>query len=568
MLCAGVGVMAVRNKTVTIDEFHHLPAGCLICRTGEFYMHPKSPPLARVWSALPGMLMDLEVPTEPHWREYGTGWDTWIYGTAFHVRNPQRYRTVFFWGRLMNSLWLLPLGLCLFAWARKLYGERAAWLAIGLLGLSPTFLAHGPLVTTDLSAATFFFCATYLFWASRGRPREMTWVAGAGAVLGLGMLTKFTLVLLPVAWIGIELVMLLTDVRSSQQAAAGEGAAWRAGTRRLIKRLAVVGALAFGVVNAGYGFRGTFTSISDLPCKSRIFARLRNSPLARLPVPLPYSYLAGLDAQKGDADTGEFTSSYLLGRWADPGWWYYYLVVIPVKIPTALLLLFGWAIVLARRWVPSEDRWTRLCLGVPPGLVFVVLCLMNRLNIGVRYLLPVLPFAMLYASRLLAPACVTRAARRWLAVLGIWFAASSLCAFPDYLSYFTEVVGGRTHGHRYVVDSNLDWGQDLYRLKPVMQKHGIDVIKLAYFGHVWAQMYGIDFELVGGKPEPGWIAASVSFVMGQQYSLTYAGDAIITRPPGFYQWLQRYEPVERVGDSIWLYHIRPEDISPGARERP
>jgi len=197
-----VGIAAGGRRTVTIDEFHHLPAGCFILRTGQLFMHPKSPPLARCLAALPAILLGADIPTENSWQEMAPGWGPWMYGTTFWMRNRGSYDRFFWWGRIMNLIWLFPLGFAVFYWAGDLYGRRAAWLSTLLLCASPSLLAHASLVTTDLAATSTWFTATYLAWRASTQSRGARLAGGtAGVFLGIGLLSKFSLVLLPGTWL-------------------------------------------------------------------------------------------------------------------------------------------------------------------------------------------------------------------------------------------------------------------------------------------------------------------------------------------------------------------------------
>ncbi|MBT3378071.1 MAG: hypothetical protein HN742_39865 [Lentisphaerae bacterium] len=557
---ASVAIVAGGKRTATIDEFHHLPAGCLTLKTGEFFMHPKSPPLARCWSALPAMVMKAEVPTEDVWRELAPGWGPWMYGTAFWMRNRKNYDSFFWWGRCLNMLWLVPLAFSLFCWAFHLYGRGAAWLTVLLMMTAPSLLAHAPLVTTDLAATSAWLSATFLAWkASTAERHQMVWGAGAGVALGIGMLAKFSLVLLPTAWLMIH--ALTTGAQLVRQRKTGGtdlivGALWQ---RRLWRRRFVAGwalpmLVAMLLVNASYGFKGSFRPLSQSTCHSAVFARLANTPLGHIPVPLPRAYIDGLDAQKADSDAGEFPA-YLAGNWSARGWWYYYLAVVVAKVPTAVLILLFWSLVSLRKRAGRETDSTWLWILVPPSMLLLVLMFGNDLDLGVRYVLPCLPFAWLLAGRVLASTSPGKPKRKALAGLVTWACASSLVACPDFLAYFSEPVGGWRHGHRWLLDSNLDWGQDLGRLGRYMTENEIPDVKLAYFGHVWPEHYGIAFTPLGDVPEPGHIAASVAYVMGQSYAITYAGTRISPVPQNEFGWLRQFEPVARIGRSIWLYNI-------------
>ncbi len=566
VLVAALAMGAARRQTVTVDEFQHLPSGSLILRTGEFYMHPKSPPLARAWCALPSLFLNASVPVDRRWRELAPGWGAWMYGTAFFLRNQGAYDRIFFWGRLFNLAWLLPLAYALFAWANELYGRRAACLSLLLLGLSPAILAHGPLVTTDLSAAAAVFVATYFFWRSN-RQTDAVWCSlAAGAALGVGLLCKFTLVLVPFMWAAAYIPATVVEVMESRRQRSGtskcSGQARSSGWdwKRTLRVWAVPAVAAVLAVNLGYGCRGVGRSLRDMQCASSALQRLRESPVGRLPLPLPEAFVTGLDAQRGDADSAEFPG-FLFGRWSQHGWWYYYAAVFLLKTPTALTVLLALALFCSRKFAkPAEDRWTRLCIACPPAVLFAVLSFGNRLCLGIRYLLPALPFLFLYAGRTMTVTSESPRLRIAVRLCALWFAISSLSQYPAFLSYFTELAGGPKQGHRYLLDSNLDWGQDLYRLAPYMRQNNIPHVKLAYFGHVPPEHYGIAYTPLPRTPEPGVFAASVSYVWGQEYAVTYRDGEATPVPLNAFAWLRKHQPAARLGHSMWVYRITAEDL--------
>ncbi|MEA3420563.1 MAG: hypothetical protein U9Q97_02650 [Acidobacteriota bacterium] len=137
------------------------------------------------------------------------------------------------------------------------------------------------------------------------------------------------------------------------------------------------------------------------------------------------------------------------------------------------------------------------------------------------------------------------------------FSFSSLSIFPYYLSYFNELVGGAKNGYIYVTDSNLDWGQDLKRLTKWVDENNIKKIKVDYFGGADVKYYlGDKAEAWWANRNPeeaknSWLAVSATFL--QQ------GRAIPTKgwsqPTDYYFWLNQYEPIKVIGNSIFVYYI-------------
>ena len=262
----------------------------------------------------------------------------------------------------------------------------------------------------------------------------------------------------------------------------------------LIGVVVLIGALALVVVWGAYGFQSALTPDPavdafmhehDAPPAG---AALRiGAAVARGGHLLPEAWVWGfLNCFKSFASR----PSFLLGEYSDTGWWYYFPVAIALKAPLALLVLVIAAAVLA--WThpaPGRAQWF---VWLPPAL-FLALTMTQNINIGHRHVLAIYPFLFVAASRVATIAWEARG--RWgraaLAVLVFWYAASVLRVHPNYLAYFNEAAGGPAQGWRWLVDSNVDWGQELPGLKRYMDSNGIPRVTLCYFGTADPAYYGI-----------------------------------------------------------------------------
>jgi hypothetical protein len=131
------------------------------------------------------------------------------------------------------------------------------------------------------------------------------------------------------------------------------------------------------------------------------------------------------------------------------------------------------------------------------------------------------------------------------ASLLVWLVVGTIRAYPYYLSYFNELVGGSGNGYRYLSMSNLDWGQDLKDLSTYLRRNGIAKVKLAYFGTDDPRRYGIIYErLLPGQPATGDLAISVTSLVGTHVGCERA-----------FGWLRGYEPRAKIGYSIFVYYI-------------
>lgn len=531
VLFALLALDAAGRETPTVDEFAHLPSGCASLWHGRHDLYHKNPPLGKLALAAPLLLVGADVP--PLARR-GTAWDAWQYGYDFLDANLDDYFRLFLSARLVSIAAGLLSGWLLYRWTRRLYGPCAAAGVAAMFFLSPTVLAHAHLATVDAGCMlTVLLSIVTLLWACR----QPSWkrFAAAGLAWGAALAVKFTALLL------VPLVIVLPffcRARRQWPLAAAEAL--------------LVGLVALLSVNAVMGFQGSFSRVGQFTLVSQAGRRAAAWLPAALPLPLPYDYVAGLDAQARDAETGEY-GTYLLGRWSREGRWYYYLVAMAVKTPVIqLLLLVAGITALVRRPLPGAET---LAIALPAVALFAALMFFNRLNLGIRYLLPVYPLLLLVmgaAWRLLADA--------WQARL-TWLAAGMHAAMlplmhPEYLGYFNLASGGPAAGHRWLIDSNLDWGQDLYRLAPAVRSLEADQpVWLLYFGHVPPEMYGIAYALVPDEPVEGIVAVSVNYLMGAEYPALAPDGQLVPIRRGHLDWLHRYEPVGSVG-SIWIFDTR------------
>lgn len=539
LLFAVLALDAARTETPTIDEFAHVAAAHALLDQGRLDLYGKSPPLGRVLLALPSLADPAVVVPEVVEPPYG--WGPWRYGDRFMRANARHYLALFTRSRaVVVLLSLLTAGL-VFVWSRELFGERAASLATSLFLLQPTVLAHGHLATLDMASTASIFASA---WCLRralasGSPARL---AAAGGVWGVALLVKFT------AWLLLPAYLVLV--------------AWRARRPgRAAAQLALLGGAAVATVNLGMGFQGSFTPLGDYRLRSGFGRSVQAWLPAATPVPLPAAYVRGFDAQKLDVEHGEF-ASYALGHWSREGVWYYEGLALLLKTPLPMLILL--ALVPLALWQRAPPGRELACLLAPLLVLGLMLSVFNALNVGIRYLLPLYPFAFVLVGGLF-----DRDDTRWarpLRVAGIaallWHVGSASWVHPAHLAYFNLAAGGPSEGHRYLLDSNYDWGQDLYRLAPALDEMGVEgPVALLYLGHVDAGLYGVEFVLAPRRPIAGVVAASASYVKGFVYPVM--GPDGRPRPVRAHHlaWLAGREPTRRLG-SIWLYDLR-ESADPG-----
>jgi 4-amino-4-deoxy-L-arabinose transferase-like glycosyltransferase len=527
-LVAALAVLSyasMRKESITSDEFAHLPAGFSYLETRDFSLYSHNPPLARVLAALPLYFSDVEFDETA----YRSSADHWEFGRSFMYQNADRYHEIFLSARLVIIAIAAIGGMALFFFANRLYGQYPALLALLLYAFNPDVIAHSHLVTTDAAATTFMLMAICGFyaWAESGAlPRAVI----AGVLLGLAEITKFSAIALYPA-----VIVFFVYLRA-------KGREKRPG----FKGLAIVFAVSIVVINAGYLFGGVFTPIGSFGFESEFMRAVKSALPAWTPLPLPYDYIAGFDMQKAEADGGYW--QFLMGETSAEGWRHYYPLAFALKEPLSLLALIALALALRGAGMLPKSRGAVLLL-ITMAVYLAAFALGTNINIGLRYMLPLFPLIFVLVS---ATAAVNRGRAfvpPFVACLAALYVAASGVSYPRYLSFF-NYAASTPDGREHLADSNLDWGQDLVRLREYMDERGVDEIKLAYFGPVDPKVYGVKFSLLGSALMPGERAVvSKNLYHGMPYDLVKDG-FLYARDENYYAYLRDYEIVDRVGDGM------------------
>jgi hypothetical protein len=530
-----------RNSPV-LDEVGHLTAGIRVWRTGRFDLYRVNPPLVRVIAAAPAALMspavDWSSAAGPEWqrREMEVGLDFlekngrgafWYYGAARTCCIP---------------LALLGAVIC-WRWSRALYGPAAGVCSCLMWTVQPLVLGWGATFTPDVAASSIGLLAGYLFWQwLRAPSTENTLLAATG--LALAELTKMTWIVLFPLW-------------------AILWAYWRTRTKGPSAiQLVIVLCVALCLLNAGYGFSGTGTPLGNMMFISATLNgsqtdapgnRFVGTLLERFPVPFPKDYLLGIDQQKADFERGG--ESYLLGEWAGRGWWYYYTVALLVKTPLGTLCSCALAATIAMKTKGSLPlRHDEIILLAPAITVFLLISSQTGFSRYTRYALPCVPFAIVFSSRLLHSRC-----SRWTSsaawALTLWTVTSSALALPNSLSYFHELAGGISGGTRILLDSNVDWGQDLFRLNDWLTNHpNARPVYIAHFGQVSPAQAGL--------PTSGWPVGPSSSTIDAPFPpgwYAISRHRLLDRS-GLFDYFQKCTPIAEVGGAFVIFRVPASEV--------
>jgi hypothetical protein len=571
LIACGLSMGCWRVYSNTWDEPEHLAAGIELLDRGKYEYDTEHPPLGRVFLAIGPYLAGAH-----------------SYGTPPPEGTPEGLHILYAKGAYWRDLTLARLGmmpflaLLLFAtwlWGRRLLpSDAAALLSVVLLVSVPPILGHAALASLDVPAAATMLLALYALqlWITSARTRDAILF---GLTAGVAVVTKFS----AVPFIAVSLIVLALKhwavVRAARLPAAAEvraaapaGPLWRArvgglalaGLALLVPVWIVYGPRAADP--AGVAFRFNW-AVSYLLAQHGVSHAI-GVVVSHLWLPRELEDLFnGMVAVKAHNDSGHL--SYLLGHVALTGWWYFYLVALAVKTPLPLLIAgpVGLGGLALKGW-REKDSW-----GLAPLTIVAAILLfasaVSRINIGIRHILIVYPFFAIGGAYLTvrawqalrggtaasagspaalaaAPAALTgphnipRAAS-FVALGGalLWQLSPLWRAYPDYLPYFNETVA---HPEQVLVDSDLDWGQDLHRLEVRAAQLHIGHLNLAYRGTADLRREPLPpvHILPGRERTIGWVAVS---------------QLARTRNLNDYAWLEGYRPLERIGKTIDLYYV-------------
>ncbi len=662
-LCSGSPESASR-KNPTIDEVSHLPAGVTYWQKGTFRLYHHNPPLVKLVAALPVVwsgVVTQPIYELRCWRSKEP--DHATFGHLFAALNAERYFELFQLARLTMPLFSVIGGLVVFAWSRRNFGPWAGLLSLSLFMFCPNVLAHSRLITSDMGSTALGVAATFVFWLYVQKPSWRGAIA-AGVLLGLAQLTKFSMLLLYAVWPFLWLMQLVLVSPAREWIARGRRGLVQGIAIVAISCLTIDAGYLFegvGIPLGRFEFGSRtltrrvtpgmerpddkWNPIFDIAWKFRI-NRFRDSWLASIPCPLPEHYVVGFDEQKIETEGIPFRWSaavgadknaralamngaigpeasadnvakilglpeaqesiegypvYLNGDSRRSGWWYYYALSLLYKVPEGTWLLIVLSLVAGTMTIRSRAAIVdEVVLWTVPLVVFFTMSFLTDINIGLRYVLAILPYVFIAVGKVVPWVLSMSRAWKWLAgtiaagSLGLTLAATATI-HPHYLPYFNWAAGGPDRVPARLVDSNLDWGQDLVGLQKWWQETIPDQrIGLAYFGQINPSIFSMRGEefrwfLAPARPgttvpmpmdekvaaglvgrarrlEPGYYAVSVSLLYGLPWRF-YDPAPLALMPawraaePGAFSYFRELRPIKTIGHSINIYRVSAEDAA-------
>lgn len=597
----------------TSDEPPHITAGYSYLRFRDGRLNPEHPPLIKMLAAVPLLALQLQFPlSSPDWRDALNG--QWDLANLFLYETGNDPHLIAARARLVPIFLSVAFGAVLFIWMQRFAGALAGILALFFYVFSPTLLAHGRFVTTDVAAAAGVTLAGFALIRFLHNPSRRAALA-SGFALGAALLCKFSTILLVPLFATLVLLWMFLKPASRSRYLSGSGIMtlsaavvvllpylWITARYPPEKQLWDTYFTFFHMADGPAALAGDATAEADFAqlqqdrtrdlraCTSSNTMERHASRFTRCPLELVIffadklvlrawaQYLLGLVSVIRRTEAGGIYEYpfYFRGEVSLSGWPDYFPVVYAIREPLALHITTALALFLAIRrlssspWnMPSTISWLRSHPAETLMLGWLTLywgtAITANLNLGIRHLLPVFPFTMVLAarevSRWLHSTPATSHQRRvqyakctLVAALLLWQSASVVRIYPSFMGYFNEIAGGPERGADYVVD--FDWGQDLIRLRNFVAAHQIEKIALDYFG-TSSPFYELGKKFVPWRsadgPPPGWLAVSALRLKIAQGKW----------PPDLghpaedaYEWLRGKKPVAKIGYSIFVFDMQ------------
>lgn len=590
---------AVLTKSAATGEPTHAVAGWMHLVGGDFRVNPDDPPLWKFLAARPNAPVELPVDAYPDlWSrvlDNASESAAWcravLYGASGGAAAAD---AVLARSRVVMIVIAVTLGAMIGWWAWKIAGPVAAVAAVTLFSLDSNFLAHGPLVDSDVAMSLALLAGVFAAWRA-GRRASLFRIAVLALLAGITLSLKFS---------GLFVILIIGAVVASRVFVPASWPLFDRWLRRWWGRYVVAGVVllvmltvSIGTLWATYGFRfrpapnsaasmnmaGMVVEIglTEARLASRGNKRLATQPVekpnfvtklatfaeARRLLPQPWIY-GFLDTYQGTLTR----SAYMLGKSRRGGWWSYFPFAMGVKSPLATIAALGLMVWVVRavwkRWgMPGEGgAWTITCLALPVVL-HLFFATLARLDFGLRHVLPVYPFLFVAIGVSTALAVQRwRAAKGVIALLAIGLATETILAYPNYVPFFNAAARALPGDPvRLLGESNVDVGQDLPLLAQWQTDHAGRKLYVSYFGPAEPALYGInatDVRKTGLDLRAQWPAEPKAVLAVSATHLQ--GFAIESESRALYAQLRSRKPLAILGGSIYLFDLAPLVPSPAA----
>lgn len=476
-----------KNQSLTSDEVVHLPAGYTYITNWDYRINPEHPVLVKMWAALPWAIYNSsDKPSADLWQKSGNYYqDNWVsdrkIGQELIYSTSGSPEIKIFLGRIMMSILSIGFILLFSFFIFKKFGKIPALFSLALCVFNPQFLGYGHLVLTDIAIAATSFLSIILFsklLEKQTYKNAILW----GLSLGLAALTKYTVVIFITFFILIYFWGIIFSKKKIQFRYLFIGL--------IIGYLIVAAAYLPGknfipntITNADIASWQNVAINQELINKYNEYSRFFVAPAY---------YIKGVIYVILHAENGH--TAYLMGMMSKTGWRYYFPVAFILKNSIFLLLIIGTLFFSKKYWknLTQEEKivWSAF-------VFYWLLAINSKANLGIRHLMPIYPMLFFLIAAEISK-MKNKKVYTFVIICTILYCISSLRFFPNYINYFSEIIGNSQNASKYLVDSNLDWGQDLPQIANFQRNNNIDKIYLEYFwtGEEAIAYYGINYETI------------------------------------------------------------------------
>ncbi len=547
LVTCGLLIYLAWRTGITADEPGHLVGAELYWEGADRLPPGDMPPLIKLVGGWVPRSLDLPLPDD-----LGTPGDTrreWEVALTMMERlQGQPIGKIFFLSRLPLIVFPLLTICIVWWWARELFSPATALIAACLFALEPTALAHGALFKNDHAAAFAYILFWYAVWRYWRTPSPQA----AGAIALATVLCMISKLSLMFVFGAAPVLILLSDVR---------GRRWPRWKTVGIAVGVCLGAYLLLLAAAQFDIQWlTANDLRRMDADRTLPAWFAAAARAFTVFPVPVRMWAGTTLlMSGFAYESPV---YLFGTIYPHGHPLYFVAALLVKAPVTLIVLGSLgAVLLAVGLVRRRLVWSDL-LWILPGPLYVFLASRVPVQLGVRLVMPGLPFGILVCAFVVERARKQRIGRVALIAGLALFAFETARVYPFGISFFNIAAGGPAAGYRYLVDSNLDWGQGLGELERWARANRVIPIGLSYFGGDMTFRYFQDNEvdvlpppwtdkLAKGRtqliPEAGhYYAISPTLLPGHFFAPKYRD---------YYARFRAMTPVARPGYSMFVYHV-------------
>lgn len=569
-----ISILLIHHESATVDEQAHIPAAYSYVMLDNFALNPEHPPLAKLISGVGFIGSHFTFPTQVLDKTNKLGDRQWQVGTAFLYHSGNNTDAILLRSRLpilvASVIGLLACYLLFAAVSTK----KIALYTLMFMALSPTVIAHGHLVTTDVLVMTTLTIAMLCFIRLLQRGSRALIVI-SGITLAIAELSKFSTALLFIFYPLAAILFYYAQTPSLKV---------RGAAKRMLKVVVPTFSIALALMYIVYALQ--VIHLSHTAQNNWIMQAAGDPahyPGARilldinkvLPLAPVVRYIVGFASSLGRVAVGH--GANLLGKDYATATPLYFPVISVLKTPAPLLAL--WAAITVYAGIRLKAYWKKganlfgVLLGYTKAnpaptlgalftlMYFVVACVGN-LDIGIRHLLPVFPWVA-FLSALWVVTILEKFTYKTLrvgkvlsgSVLAL-FVFIALAVYPNYIPYTTEIAGGASQAYRYYNDSNVDWGQSIKYLAAYVHAHPDEIPFYTDSSYSEAKNYYTcgdsstctKLYIIGDTTQPpkgSYFAVSVT-----QLTINWG------QSHDNLAFLKGQTPVAKIGDSIYVYHIR------------